>query len=175
SNSRPTSLDFEHRALGSEVQLFLFPTTLTVAVTQSLLVFGSLSASSDETQAKFVAVLAPVLKTCTTAMGVSVSPAWTIPYWQNGVSAEMPRSQVSLTSVNPCRTTWTSSSAASGPLFVATIVNVTCWPTCACLRLAVFDTIARSAFGTVCAAAVIGISARRAAPKINNLCIAASL
>ena len=63
--------------------------------------------------------------TRTTNFVVRVVPGDTSPYSQNGVSAEMPRSQTSPTSTPPVICGVVSSSAASGPLLRMTSVNVT--------------------------------------------------
>src|SRR2546423_3223080 len=107
--------------------------------------------SSDCTHAVSLACLRSAVCTSATSIVVTVSPGCSVPYSQAGVSGLIPRSQVSSTALKPsvARLAYTSSSAGSGPLFVATIVNVTAFPTLAWRGFTVLDTTARSAVGQV--------------------------
>src|SRR5205823_9982202 len=97
-SSRP-----QPRRLGTTRQAgaYRLPTTLTVAVTQSLLASVSLMGSPDEAQAPSAAVLLPVLTIRAMTVVVRIWPGGMLLYSHEGVSALTPRSQISSTSSSP--------------------------------------------------------------------------
>src|SRR4051812_3190475 len=118
----------------------------TLVVAQSLLGSGSSNPDSFDTHAVFVAYLPAGACTSATTVVVTVSPGSTALYSQEGVSALIPRSQLSSTNCRPTSgPSVTSSCETSGPLLRATIVNVTSCPILAWRTSAVLDTMAMSA------------------------------